>query len=142
MVAPEMLNLAGKENLEGVFVVLANWPGKGKEKVVADYKKKTGEPWMTQESISTYGDMWFFKEAVEQAGSIDRKKVETALRNVKDKSDVAGYYAGNTLSFDDAGKRIGATVVIMQWQDGEPKIVFPTEAAVTKPRWPAKKAAS
>jgi branched-chain amino acid transport system substrate-binding protein len=136
MGAPEMLNLVGKDLLEGIFVLVANWQAKGHEKVVADYRKKTGEPWMPQESISTYGDMWFFKEAVEQAGAADRRKVMTAMRDLKKKDAVAQYYAGNALEFDENGRRKGASVMILQWQDGEPKLVYPAAVAVAKPRWP------
>ena len=33
-----------------------------------EFVAKTGEPWITQDSLSTYGDMWIFKEALEKAG--------------------------------------------------------------------------
>ncbi len=39
-----------------------------------DFVKKTGEPWITQDSLSTYGDMWILKEALEKAGVADRKQ--------------------------------------------------------------------
>ena len=140
MGAPELLNLVGKDLLEGIFVVVANWQAKGQEKIIADYTKKTGEPWMPQESVSSYGDMWFFKEAIEQSGSADKKKVMAAMKKLKNKDAVAKYYAGNTLEFDETGKRVGASVMILQWQDGQPKLVYPTDAAVAKPRWPTKSA--
>jgi len=136
MGAPEVLNLVGKDLLEGIFVIVANWPAKGHEKIAADYRRKTGEPWMPQESISTYGDMWFFKEALEQASSPDRRKVMEAMRSLRKKDAVARYYAGNTLEFDEAGKRKGASVIILQWQDGEPRTVYPAAIAVAKARWP------
>jgi branched-chain amino acid transport system substrate-binding protein len=136
MGSPELLNVLGKDLLEGVFVVVANWPGKGHEKIVEAYTKKTREPWMPQEAVSTYGDMWFFKEAVEQAGSADRAKVMQAMRDLKNKDAVARYYAGNSLQFDDSGRRPEAAVMILQWQDGVPRLVYPADAAVAKPRWP------
>jgi len=142
MGAPEVLNLVGKELLEGIFVVVANWQAKGQEKVVADYTRKTGEPWMPQEAVSSYGDMWFFKEAIEQAAGTDRKKVMAAMRNLKNREAVAKYYAGNTLEFDESGKRIGASVMILQWQDGQPRLVYPADAAVAAPRWPRAAAAN
>jgi methylthioribose-1-phosphate isomerase len=35
---------------------------------------------MTQDTLSTYGDMWIFKEAAERAGAADRRKVAEAIR--------------------------------------------------------------
>src|SRR5918912_1267750 len=78
--APEMLKLVGKDLMEGVMTVVANWGAKGQEKLIAEFKKRTGEPWMTQDSISTYGDIWIFKDALEQAKAADRKKVAEAIR--------------------------------------------------------------
>jgi hypothetical protein len=65
--APEMLKLVGKDLMEGVMTVVANWGAKGQEKLIAEFKNRTGEPWMTQDSISTYGDIWIFKDALEHA---------------------------------------------------------------------------
>lgn len=42
--------------------------------------QQDSEPWMTQDSISTYGDIQLFKDAIERAGSADPKKVAEALR--------------------------------------------------------------
>jgi len=136
MASPELLRNLGKELVEGMFVVVANWGAKGQESVMSDFKKKSGEPWMPQDSVSTYGDMWVFKEAMEQAASTDHRKVAAAIRDLKSKEKAAKYYAGNTLQFEDSGRRIGATVVILQWQDGEPRIVYPIESAVAKAKWP------
>jgi len=136
MASPELLRNLGKELVEGMFVVVANWGAKGQESVMSDFKKRSGEPWMPQDSVSTYGDMWVFKEAMEQAASTDHRKVAAAIRDLKSKERAAKYYAGNTLQFEDSGRRIGATVVILQWQDGEPRIVYPIESAVAKAKWP------
>ncbi len=78
--APEMLSALGKEMVEGIMTVVGNWRVKGQEALLAEYQKRTGEPWMTQETVSTYGDMWIFKAALESARAADRKKVAAALR--------------------------------------------------------------
>src|SRR5690606_32871807 len=54
---PELLRNVGEELVEGVMTVVGNWPGKGQEALVERFKKETGEPWMTQDSISSYGDI-------------------------------------------------------------------------------------
>ena len=69
-----MLKNSSKEIVEGVMTVVGNWPAKGQEKIVEEFVEKTGEPWITQDSLSTYGDMWIFKEALEKAGAADGRR--------------------------------------------------------------------
>ena len=133
--APEMLRLVGKELMEGVMTVVANWGAKGQEKLIADFKQRTGEPWMTQDSISTYGDMWIFKEALETAGSADRKRVAEAMRNMDTTDGPAKFFPGGRLKFEEIGRRAGAGLLIVQWQNGEPLVVYPPAAALAKPNW-------
>jgi branched-chain amino acid transport system substrate-binding protein len=134
--APDLLNVMGKHLLEGVMTIVANWGAKGQEQLIADFKKRTGEPWMTQDSISTYGDMWIFKEALEKAGAADRRKVAAAIREMDTTTGPARYFPGGRLKFEDNGRRAGAGLLIVQWQSGEPVVVFPPGSAVAKPIWP------
>ena len=133
--APEMLKLVGKELMEGVMTVVANWGAKGPEKLINEFKKRTGEPWMTQDSISTYGDMWIFKDALEKAGAADRKKVADAIRKMDTTDGPARYFPGGRLKFEENGRRAGAALLIVQWQNGEPKVVYPPGSALAKPVW-------
>jgi branched-chain amino acid transport system substrate-binding protein len=138
IVAPELLNALGKDMLEGVMTVVGNARIKGQDALLAEYKKRTGEPFMTQETVSTYGDMWIFKEALERAKAADRKKVAEAIRTMDVTDGPARYYPGGRVKFDDKGRRVGAELLIVQWQNGVPETVFPASAAVAKPVWPAK----
>jgi branched-chain amino acid transport system substrate-binding protein len=138
IVAPELLTSLGKEMLEGVMTVVANARIKGQDALLAEYKKRTGEPFMTQETVSTYGDMWIFKEALERAKVADRKKVAEAIRAMDVTDGPARYYPGGRVKFDENGRRVGAELLIVQWQNGVPETVFPLSAAVAKPVWPAK----
>ena len=133
--APEMLKLVGKELMEGVMTVVANWGAKGQEKLIAEFKQRSGEPWMTQDSISTYGDMWIFKDALEKAGVADRKKVTEAIRAMDTTDGPARFFPGGRLKFEDNGRRAGAGLLIVQWQNGEPKVVYPPASAMAKPAW-------
>lgn len=138
MGAPELLNVMGKELLEGVMVVIANWGGKGNEKLVEQFKAKTKEPWMTQDSMSTYGDMWLLKDAMELAKSADPKKVSAALHALDGSQSSSRYFPGGNVKFDADGRRVGAELVILQWQNGEPKPVYPADLAVTRAAWSKK----
>jgi len=133
---PELLNVTGKEQLEGLMVAMANWSGKGHDKLVADFKAKHKEPWMPQDSISTYGDIWIFKEAMEKAGSADPKKVAAAIRSFNESGGAARFFPGGKLSFEPNGRRANSELVIIQWQNGEPKTVYPSSFAATTAVWP------
>ena len=134
--APDMLKNASKELLEGVMTIVGNWPAKGQEKIAEEFVKKTGEPWITQDSLSTYGDMWIFKEALEKAGAADKKKVAEAIRAMDSREGSATYFPGGRMKFDETGRRVGADLIIVQWQNGVPLTVYPEASAVAKPIWP------
>src|SRR5205814_4491887 len=65
--SPELLNTIGPELLEGMLFSVANWPLKGQEEFIERFKKRTGEPFVTQEALCGYGDVAILKEALEAA---------------------------------------------------------------------------
>ncbi|MEA2928078.1 MAG: branched-chain amino acid transport system substrate-binding protein, partial [Hyphomicrobiales bacterium] len=134
--APDMLKNSTKEIIAGVMTIVGNWPGKGHEKLSEEFVKKTGEPWMTQDSLSTYGDIWILKEALEKAGIADKKKVAEAIRTMDGRDGSAKFFPGGRMKFDEAGRRVDADLVIVQWQNGVPVTVYPEASAVAKPIWP------
>jgi branched-chain amino acid transport system substrate-binding protein len=134
--APDMLKNSTKEIIEGVMTVVGNWPAKGHETIAAEFVTKTGEPWMTQDSLSTYGDMWILKEALEKAGAADKRKVAEAIRAMDSREGSAKFFPGGRMKFDEAGRRVDADLVIVQWQNGVPVTVYPEASAVAKPVWP------
>jgi len=134
--APDMLKNLGKDLLEGVMTVVANWGAKGQEDIMKEFVAKTGEPWITQDSISTYGDILILAEALEKAGVADRRKVAEAIRNMDTREGPARYFPGGRVKFDENGRRVGADVVIVQWQNGVPVTVYPPSSAVAQPIWP------
>ncbi|WP_448465480.1 ABC transporter substrate-binding protein [Martelella sp. AMO21009] len=133
---PEVLNTMPPEMLEGVMSAVANWGTKGQEELIERLNTVYGEPWMTQNAVSTYGDIWLFKEALEKSCSRDRAALGDALRELD--AGPAEYYPGGTLSFDDKGRREGASLTVIQWQDGVPVTVFPEDLALSEPIWPKK----
>ena len=72
---PDMLRTMTPELLQGVMSAVGSWGSKGHEDLMAELKAKYNEPWMTQNAISTYADMWVIKEALEKAGKADREAV-------------------------------------------------------------------
>jgi branched-chain amino acid transport system substrate-binding protein len=133
---PDMLQSVTPEVVQGIMTIVANWGAKGHEALIAELKAKYKEPWMTQNVISTYGDMWLMKDALEKAGKPDRLAVADALRTMD--GGPSKYYPGGVMKFDDKGRRIGAGVVIVQWQSGVPVTVYPPSLALAAPFWPKK----
>ena len=136
MGGPEMLKNVTPQMLEGTILVLANWTSKKQTSILPELEKRSGEPWITSDIISTYGDMYLIKDAIERCQSLDREKIMDALRNTNLKSGAADYYLGGNLTFDDAGRRIGAPTVFVQWRDGKPQTVSPESDAFMAPLWP------
>jgi branched-chain amino acid transport system substrate-binding protein len=136
--APELLRNVGPELLEGVMTVVGNWGAKGQDTIIDRFKKETGEPWMTQDSISAYGDIQLLKYAIEKAGKADKKAVAEALRatDLNGTDGPAAFYPGTGIKFDEAGHNTRARLIIVQWQGGEPKPIYPPESAVAEPIWP------
>jgi branched-chain amino acid transport system substrate-binding protein len=134
--APEMLKSVNAKMLEGTLLVVANWGSKRQGDLLPALIKRSGEPWLNSDVLSTYGDMWLIKEAVERAGSTDRDKVMEALRATNTNTGPARYYLGGKLKFDAAGRRVGAPTAVVQWRNGQPVTVYPAEDALMAPLWP------
>jgi len=134
---PDLRNNMNIEQLEGVMVVGADWTTSAQKDFVAEVKKKTSEPWPTQHFVTTYGDMWIFKAALEAAGKADREAVAKALHAMNITGGPAVYFPGNgKLKFDENGHREDASLLIVQWQNGVPITVFPSKDALAAPVWP------
>jgi branched-chain amino acid transport system substrate-binding protein len=134
--APDMLKNLGQDLLEGVMTIVANWGAKGQEDIIKEFTEKTGEPWITQDSLSTYGDILILKEALETAGVADRRKVAEAIRAMDTSDGPARCFPGGRIKFDENGRRVGADLVVVQWQKGVPVTVYPPESAIAQPIWP------
>jgi branched-chain amino acid transport system substrate-binding protein len=134
-VDPDLLKTMDPSLLEGLMTIVGNWGFKGHDKLQADLKAKFGEPWLTQNAISTYGDMWIVKEALEAAGKADKEAVAQALRTIDTREGAARYFPGGRLKFDEKGRRVDASFCVVQWQKGVSVTVYPDDIAVAKPIW-------
>jgi branched-chain amino acid transport system substrate-binding protein len=133
---PELLKVAGAENLEGVLVGLANWPGKPVADVAKRFVERTKEPWFGHDSIFAYVHVLILKEAIERAGVADRHKVMEGIRALNMTDGPALFFPDGHLQYDDKGRRVGAELCIVQWRDGKPVPVFPASIAASDALWP------
>ena len=134
---PELLNVVGKDIIQGFMSVIANWPGKQHQDLARRFMERTKEAWMGQDSIMTYADMMILKEGMEKAGSADRRKVNAAIHGFDLKNEgPAQYFPSGHLKFDAAGRLEDAQLVLIQWQDGVPRAVSPASLASAEAIWP------
>ena len=133
MAEPDMLKTMDASQLDGLMLAVGSWGSKGHEKLIAELKTRYNEPWMTQNAISTYADMWVIKDALESAGKADREAVAVALHKMD--GGPSKFYPGGRIKFDENGRRVEAGLTIIQWQKGTPITVYPPELAMSPPIW-------
>lgn len=134
--APEMLELLGADKIEGIIGLAANWESVKQKELAADLAKRANEPWMTQDTLSTYGSVYVIKDALERAASTDKDKVMEAILSTSTSAGPADYFCGGSLSFDKTGRRLDAPVALFQWQNGRPLTVYPEADAYAPIKWP------
>jgi branched-chain amino acid transport system substrate-binding protein len=135
--SPELLKTIGPELLEGLLFSVANWPIKGQEEFIERFKKKSGEPFLTQDALCGYGEPAILVQAIETAGSADRLKVAEAIRGMNLTTGRAAQCFPGPIKFDEKGRRVDVPMIFAQWQKGVPLTVYPTELALAKPFWPS-----
>ena len=136
LVTPEYVKTVGKEVLDNIQTVVAAHPMKGQDELVKKFKQRTGEPFMTQDPLCTYAHVWLIKDAIEQAKSADPKAIRDALAKIDISSGPAvAAFQPARVKFDDRGRRVGASPIIVQWQGGEPFTVVPTAVATRPVSW-------
>ena len=136
MGAPEVLKNISPDLVEGLIFIVGNWNLKGHEQINENFKKRTNEPWITQDAITGYGDIWILKEALERAKVADKIKVAEEIRKMDLKEGPAATVFPGGVKFDEKGRRMNAPIVMAQWQKGVPVTIFPTDRATAKPFWP------
>ena len=136
MGAPEVLKNVPADLIDGLMFSVANWQLKGQDAISDMFKKHSGEPWITQDGLAGYGHTWIIKEALEKAGVADRVKVNDEIHKLDLTTGRAADTFPGGVKFDAAGRRTNAPVCIVQWQDGKPMTVYPTDRAMATARWP------
>jgi branched-chain amino acid transport system substrate-binding protein len=132
----ELIKLTSPENLEGLIVGLADWPGKKAAEISKRFMERTKEPWFGHDSIFPYAHVMILKEAMEQAGSAERHKVAAALRAMDMTTGPADLFPDGRISYDEKGRRKGAKICIVQYRNGVPVPVYPDSIATGAPFWP------
>lgn len=144
IVADPSFRPIGAEVLEGYIALTGSYPHKltPKEWITRSLeqcrKEYSNEPWVGQELGFAWTMVPAIAEILERAGSRDRK----AIRDAATKLDIHDVLA--TRHTPKQGMAFGADgrlakkyqgCIIVQWQDGLPRPVFPPDLALAKPKW-------
>lgn len=105
---------------------------------IAHHKEVIGQEPDRWASLVTYASLQALQQAIEKAGSLDRKVVSKELASGKFDTILG------TISFDNESRKVPGIFTVGQWQKGEFVGLFPAgEGAGTmifpKPEWPAAK---
>jgi branched-chain amino acid transport system substrate-binding protein len=133
---PELVANAGKDVVQGIMIITAAGAGKGLEDIERRYIARTKEPWMLQEPIMAYGHVMLLAAAVERAGTADRRRVAEQIRAFDLRDGPALLFPGRHVKYDEAGRRVDAKLMIVQWQNGRIVTTDPPEMAGASPIWP------
>lgn len=133
------------DKVNGVFSVGSwSWDSKNimsdpqRKSVVERYKKRFGT-FMPEQAGEHYAMLWTLKEALEKARSADPKKVREALATIEITTGLAGLMQPGKIKFDKTGWNIYVYPTMIQWQKGEPRTVYPGEAATNDVVWPIRR---
>jgi branched-chain amino acid transport system substrate-binding protein len=104
-------------------------PYPGNQEFVAAYQQEfTHDP--SSGSAASYAGCQLFVDAVRRADSLDSDKLREVLLKLKTQT-VFGDFA-----VDERGFQVAHKAITIQWQDGKSAVVWPDEAATSKPRFP------
>ncbi len=124
------------ENANGVLSMAAwNWdmPYEGVRDVNQRYMKRFNEPFMPQEAGESYTAVWVIKEAAERSRSSKPGDIANALRQLELPSGPGSFMPGGKVRFNEQGLNAPTFPMMIQWQDGLPKGIWPKEVQAAKP---------
>jgi branched-chain amino acid transport system substrate-binding protein len=113
------------EAADGTIAMNAwNWdlPYKGAKILNENYKTKYNEPFVTFDAGVNYVAVYTLKEALEKAGTADPQAVRDALS----KLDIESIMTGGHISFDETGLNKNAIPILVEWIDGMPRTIYPS----------------
>ena len=134
---PELLKVTGADPAPGCDGRPGELAGQGSGELSQRFVEKTKEPWFGHNSLFAYAHVMILKEALEHAGVAERQKVADAIRTLNMTDGPALLFPGHHLQFDDKGRRMDAQMVMIQWQNGKPVTIYPTDIAAAPAIWKA-----
>jgi len=104
-------------------------------KIAEAYEKRYGE-FLMEHAGEAYVMIWVIADAVERAASTDPVKVRDAMAKTNLTKGPGSVMPGCHVEFDDKGWNKHVHPVMLQWQKGQLRTVFPESDSRVKPVWP------
>jgi branched-chain amino acid transport system substrate-binding protein len=104
-------------------------------KIAEAYEKRYGE-FLMEHAGEAYVMMWVIADSVERAASTDPVKVRDAMAKTNLTKGPGSVMPGCHVEFDDNGWNKHVHPVMVQWQKGQLRTVYPESDARVKPVWP------
>lgn len=130
------------DKVNGIFSVGSwSWDSKNitsdpaKVDVTKRYKDRHGT-FMPEQAGEHYAAVWVLKEGIEAAASADPQQVRDALSKIKITSGPATMMQPGTVEFDETGFSKHVFPTMIQWQNGEPRTVYPENVQNVDVVWP------
>ncbi|UCF29877.1 MAG: amino acid ABC transporter substrate-binding protein [bacterium] len=116
---------------EGAKAAGMTWIGPSQDEYVALFKKAVGKDMLPDyHAAEASAQVLALVLAVEKSDSVDSDVLRKTLGDLTFMSFYGGW------DIDDTGKQIGHSMVNVQWQKGERKIIWPEDAQTAKPVFP------
>ncbi len=127
---PAQWEVGAKYSPEVAKKLGVEWYGPTQEEFISEYKKLAGEepPYQAAEAAAA---VLSYALAIQKAQSLDPAKVREAMNDLKFMC-LYGLWQIDP----ETGKQVGHEMVLIQWQNGEKKIIWPPEAANAEPCYP------
>lgn len=130
LLVPSYLDQVGEQNIDGILAVDGANPTARQKALEETFKKRTGQPFMQQEGLLGYAQVWMIADAVQKAASTNPTKVAEALHALDERTGpAADAMPGGVVAFDKTGALKSGSPVIAQWQQGVPVTVYPQDVA-------------
>lgn len=104
----------------------------GVKKAAKAYNKKYNTKFMPQEAGESYVAVYVLKAAMEKAKSSEPSKIRDALANIELTSGIASAMPPGKIAFNKRGLNKYAESIVIQWQNGVPKTIWPRDVGSAK----------
>ena len=132
VIYPAQWEIGVKYSPEAARKLGVEWFGPTNEEFIGLYKEVSGGETPDYHAAEAAASVLYLVKAIETAGSLDSDAVRAAFNKI----DIMTFF-GRLKIDPDTGLQVAHEMVLVQWQNGEKKIIYPPAAAQASPIYPA-----